>query len=263
MPCVPESTPPPPHLRGGGGGRLPYEKVGDARRECSLWPLRGTKKGVVQAFSTPKRYQNRQQTFSYGNPPPLPPSHLDDTGVNLSFRPRAISRVNRHTHHATNYNRRRVSQCWKSKRNITPHEEIYSLDFVRSMSWGLCMITGLDNRTEYEARTRSWSVALRTGLARILRQQFSLSVSEISPISNPIRKHYTYNKSYWHRNQTCSSVNHVNEVRFVRSHGNRMSMSARTIGDYFAWLSLLNGVNHPSVIRRFHQSSLQRLGAQN
>ena len=35
---------------GGGGGGLPYEKVGDARREFWFWPLRGTKKGVAQAF---------------------------------------------------------------------------------------------------------------------------------------------------------------------------------------------------------------------
>ena len=43
--------------RGGGGGEggegLLYEKVGDARREFSFWPLRGTKKGVVQAFFDP------------------------------------------------------------------------------------------------------------------------------------------------------------------------------------------------------------------
>ena len=32
---------------------LPYEKVGDARREFLFWPLRGTKKGVVQAFFDP------------------------------------------------------------------------------------------------------------------------------------------------------------------------------------------------------------------
>ena len=44
------------HCPGGGGGGeggLPYEKVGDARREILIWPLRGTKKGVVQAFFRP------------------------------------------------------------------------------------------------------------------------------------------------------------------------------------------------------------------
>ena len=45
-------------------GVLPYEKGGDARREFSFWPLWGTKKGVVQVFSDPKRYQNRQDTES-------------------------------------------------------------------------------------------------------------------------------------------------------------------------------------------------------
>ena len=38
---------------GGGGEGLLYEKVGDAPREFSFWPLRGTKKGVVQAFFDP------------------------------------------------------------------------------------------------------------------------------------------------------------------------------------------------------------------
>ena len=33
--------------------RLPHEKVGDARREFVFWPLRGTKRGVVQAFFDP------------------------------------------------------------------------------------------------------------------------------------------------------------------------------------------------------------------
>ena len=35
------------------GYGLPYEKVGDSRREFLFWPLRGTKKGVVQAFFDP------------------------------------------------------------------------------------------------------------------------------------------------------------------------------------------------------------------
>ena len=35
------------------GGWLPYEQVADARRELLCWPLRGTKKGVVQAFFYP------------------------------------------------------------------------------------------------------------------------------------------------------------------------------------------------------------------
>ena len=39
------SPPPPPP---------PYEKIAYARRKCLFCPLRGTKKGVVQAFSTPK-----------------------------------------------------------------------------------------------------------------------------------------------------------------------------------------------------------------
>ena len=40
-------------IPGGGGGGLPYEKVGDARWEFLFWPLRGSKKGVVQAFFHP------------------------------------------------------------------------------------------------------------------------------------------------------------------------------------------------------------------
>ena len=39
---------------GGGGAGLPYEKVGDARREFLFWPPGGSKKGVVQAFKVPK-----------------------------------------------------------------------------------------------------------------------------------------------------------------------------------------------------------------
>ena len=35
--------------------RLPYEKVGDARLVFLFWPLRGTKKGVVQTVFPPQK----------------------------------------------------------------------------------------------------------------------------------------------------------------------------------------------------------------
>ena len=41
------------HCPRGWGAGTPYEKVGDARRKFLFWPLRGTKKDVVQAFCHP------------------------------------------------------------------------------------------------------------------------------------------------------------------------------------------------------------------
>ena len=54
---------------GGGEGELPNEKVGDACREFLFWPLRGTKKSVLQAFFRPLKctkngsIRNRKRKF--------------------------------------------------------------------------------------------------------------------------------------------------------------------------------------------------------
>ena len=49
----------------GGHTPAPYEKVGDARRELFFWPLKCTKKGVVQAFfgANNGSIRNRKRTF--------------------------------------------------------------------------------------------------------------------------------------------------------------------------------------------------------
>ena len=48
---------------GGGGGEVSYEKVGNARRKFSFWPLRGNDGGVVQACFRPWKVP---KTAAYG-----------------------------------------------------------------------------------------------------------------------------------------------------------------------------------------------------